>query len=291
MFILNYLFLGFTKILERLPFWFLHFKSDGFYFITYYFIQYRKKVVSQNLRTAFPEKSPKELKSLSRNYYRHLCDLVFEIIKLNKISPEELQDRIKFKDDNLIRNLLENHTNIIFCGAHQGNWEYLPSILQLKFKKQTYAVIKPLSNAFYDRYLSKVRTRFGLKLIPFKQTSRFLNKVKEDQAFLLLPADQSPAKSDPKHWVSFLNQKTAFHPGLDKLASKLESPVVFLEMKKTARSHYEIGSTLIARYPNQMKPNEILEKYVSLLEESIINNPAYWLWSHRRWKHTKTHKQ
>lgn len=290
MFILNYLFLGFTKIFERLPFWFLHLKSDGYFFIIYYFSLYRKKIVSQNLKNAFPEKSAIELKSLSKNYYRHLCDLFFEIIKLNKMSSEELQNRIKFKDDHLIRKLLEDHTNIIFCGGHQGNWEWAGTYLGLKFNKQCYAVVKPLSNVFYERYISRVRTRFGMKLIPFKKTSRFLYSVQKDQAFLMIVADQSPAKIDPKHWVKFLNQITPFYPGIDKLARKLEAPLVFLEIQKTARSYYEIVPTLIAEQPFKMKPNEILEKYVSLLEESINNNPAYWLWSHRRWKHKKTLK-
>lgn len=285
MVILNYLFLGLSKIFERAPFWFLHLKSNGLFFITFYIIRYRKKVVFQNLQNAFPEKSSKELLSLAKSYYRHLCDLVFEIIKSNKMSPEDLISRIHFKDEKQIQDLINKHPNILFCGAHQGNWEWVGSYAQLAFNKQCFAIVKPLSNAFFENYINRIRSRFGLKLIPFKQVSRFLSQIKNDQAILILPADQSPAKSEPKQWLSFLNQETAFSPGIGKLATKLGGPVIFIEIKKTARSYYEITPTIITLNPNQMKSNEILEKYVSLLEESIINNPASWLWSHRRWKH------
>lgn len=290
MFIFNNLILGIARVFERFPFWFLYLKSNAYFFFIYYIFQYRRKVVSQNLKNSFPEKTESELKTISKNYYRHLCDLFFEVVKSNRMDAKELLDRIQFKNESLIHKLSKKHSNILFCFGHQGNWEWLGSYLQLRFNTQNYAVVKPLSNASFDRYLSRIRTRFGLKLIPFKQTPRFLYSVKKDPAFLLIAADQSPAKADQKQWLSFLNQDTAFHPGLGKIATKLMAPVVFLEIKKTSRSYYEINPTLITEHPNQSKQIEILEKYVSLLEESIIKYPAHWLWSHRRWKHTKSNK-
>ena len=39
--------------------------------------------------------------------------------------------------------------------------------------------------------------------------------------------------------------------------------------------------------PASMEPEEILLKYVDKMEEIIRKEPEYYLWSHRRWKHTR----
>ena len=48
-------------IISILPFRLLYFLSDGFYILLYYIIGYRKKVVTNNLKLAFPEKTNQEI--------------------------------------------------------------------------------------------------------------------------------------------------------------------------------------------------------------------------------------
>jgi KDO2-lipid IV(A) lauroyltransferase len=36
-----------------------------------------------------------------------------------------------------------------------------------------------------------------------------------------------------------------------------------------------------------LSENEITETHVRKLEQIIRENPEYWIWSHRRWKHKK----
>jgi len=55
-------------------------------------------------------------------------------------------------------------------------------------------------------------------------------------------------------------------------------------MKKIKRGYYEVEIIDITGKPTETVPKEITEKHVRLLEETILEEPAYWLWSHRRWK-------
>ena len=42
---------------------------------------------------------------------------------------------------------------------------------------------------------------------------------------------------------------------------------------------------LITDKPQQEEPGFICTRYTELLEVTIRRAPAFWLWSHRRWKH------
>jgi Kdo2-lipid IVA lauroyltransferase/acyltransferase len=58
-------------------------------------------------------------------------------------------------------------------------------------------------------------------------------------------------------------------------------------MQKTKRGHYSLTFHLITDKPRETKTHEITEKHTRFLEQIIKEEPAYWLWSHRRWKHKR----
>ena len=76
-----------------LPFWLLYFISDLFYYILYYGIKYRRKIVRKNLELSKVDKSTKDLIRIEKNFYRHLTDVFFEMFKFYSISPDEMKKR------------------------------------------------------------------------------------------------------------------------------------------------------------------------------------------------------
>jgi len=74
----------------------MYFLSDGFYILLYYIIGYRKKVVTNNLKLAFPKKTNQEISLIRKRFYHHLCDMMFEAIKSITISEAEMQKRYVF---------------------------------------------------------------------------------------------------------------------------------------------------------------------------------------------------
>jgi Kdo2-lipid IVA lauroyltransferase/acyltransferase len=54
----------FFRLLSRLPLSVLYLFSDLLYLVARYFIGYRKKVIDENLRFAFPEKSVEERRQI-----------------------------------------------------------------------------------------------------------------------------------------------------------------------------------------------------------------------------------
>ncbi len=283
--LLFYLFFGFTWLLAQLPRFILSFLSELTFLIIYYVVGYRKKVVKQNLKNSFPNKTTKELKKIERKFFRHLCDMMFENIFLMHASKRRVASICKFNNLELIDDLYKRNRSFIQVSGHYGNWE-LYSLMRLHIDFNIAAIYKPLSNKRFEKLLNNARERFGCFTAPMKDTLRVMIQHRQENKPLQigLVADQTPARGDIRYWTTFLNQQTAVFLGVEKLAQKFDYPVVFSVMKKKKRWHYEVYFELLTETPNNFKPYELTELHLKRLEKDIIEQPEFWLWSHRRWK-------
>jgi KDO2-lipid IV(A) lauroyltransferase len=59
---------------------------------------------------------------------------------------------------------------------------------------------------------------------------------------------------------------------------------VYFQLKKVKRGYYEIEFQLLTTDPRSLSYGQLTEQHVQLLEQSILDEPCYWLWSHKRWK-------
>lgn len=276
----------FFKFISRLPFPVLYFISGVLYFVTYKLLGYRKKVVFNNLRNSFPEKSEKEIKVIADGFYLHLCDLVVESIKLLTISQNDIQKRLTIKGIDEPLKYLENGQSIITLTGHTGNWEWLLQACQLSSPFKAQAVYKPLSSPFFDNLMLKIRTRFGAQLLPMTKVPRFVLGNKNETWVLAMVADQTPLKSEIQFVNTFLNQRTPWFVGGEKIAQLAETPVFYVGMNKLKRGFYEVFFEKISDKAQKEKDHyPVIDSFSKRLEQNIHQNPSFWLWSHRRWKH------
>ncbi len=267
----------------------LYFISDYFlYPLIYYLIQYRKKVVFQNLRSAFPEKSNEEILTIAKRFYHYFCDILVETIKLIHISEKEYKKRIKFKNREIIDELYHKGYNIIAVTAHFGNWEWLSGVSDAT-PYQNMSLYKPLSNKYFEKILTRIRTRFGAHLVPINETMRRMVEYRKKGIRILscFIADQTPLRSHIQYWTKFLNQDTPMYLGAEKLAKHFNQAVIFLKILRTQRGYYEIEIVKLFEDVSQLREHEITESHVKELEKLIREKPEYWLWTHRRWKYKK----
>ena len=161
------------KLHAILPMRILYILSDILYFPLYYIVHYRRKLVSENLRKAFPDKTDKELKQLEQKFYHHFCDYIVETIKLMHISDEEMRRRMKFEQVEIIDRLFAENRSIIILLGHFGNWEWVPSVtLWTRTPDVMFAQIyRPLKNKWFDRFFLKLRSRFGSVCIAKQDTN------------------------------------------------------------------------------------------------------------------------
>lgn len=259
--------------------------ADILYIIIYKIGRYRVKVVRENLKNAFPEKSEQERKNIERKFYLHLCDFFVETMQVMHMRESEIKRRFKYLNVEIFENYINQGRSVITVMGHYGNWE-LNIGFPLWFNCNSMATYKPLNSSYFNYRMQKSRERFGLKVISMRQTAKKMLEYsnKGVPTILALIADQAPMNSESDFWIKFLNQNTAIFLGPEKIARKIDAPVVFLDIQKVKRGYYNVTIQTIVEDSCKTADGEITKAHVRKLEEQIRNKPEYWLWSHRRWK-------
>lgn len=276
--------------LSLLPLFLLYRLADAFYLVIFYVFKYRRKVVKENLYHAFPSKSAAELNAIEKDYYKFLSSLFVEIIKMKSISKKELNKRVKFKNADLVEAYLQNNESVLFCSSHYGNYEWVCMAIGLNFSGQHYPIYKPLSSAAFDQWFLTMRSKFGNNMVAMRQTLRSIQASKNTASMFTFGSDQAPSKEESIYWTRFLNQETSVQLGIEKIAKKTNRPVFYLKINYLERGYYEVDCVPICLQPDQTRQFEITEAHTHFLEEMIEEKPAYWLWSHRRWKYKPENK-
>ena len=273
-------------IISILPFRLLYFLSDGFYALLYYIIGYRKKVVTNNLKLAFPEKTNQEISLIRKRFYHHLCDMMFEAIKSITISEAEMQKRYVFTNVEEIHKLEKENRSIVLFMGHYASWEWI-FILQTHVNHKGYAVYKRLSNKYFDALVKRIRAKYNSHLITTKETFSILIKAKENNelTFNGFVFDQSPKLNKAVYWQEFMGIEVPVHVGAEILAKRLDMVTLFLKVKKVKRGHYEATFLDINRNTKDYADFELTDLALKRVEEQINEAPEYYFWTHKRWKH------
>ena len=282
----TYILLGIIYLTSLLPHWVLYRLSDFNFFFIYYVFGYRKKVVYENLKNSFPEKSHEELKEIEKKFFHHLTDVIMETVKEFSISKKSIKKRFKFVNPEVFQQHYDNGKSVMMTMGHYGNWEYGVTA-PLWVPQECWAVYGKIENPVFDKYLVRTRERFGFTLFPMEETYNVMLEHKQGDKLYMFMADQSPHHAKIKHWLPFLNQETPVHKGAEKLSKMMDLAVVFIDIQKVKRGYYEITAHTLYDNPKETAENEITDKYFEILEKVIQKNPEYWLWSHKRWKYKR----
>lgn len=280
-------------LFSALPFSVLYLFSDFNYFWMYRVGRYRRKVVRRNLKNSFPEKSDAERLRIERKFFRYLSDYMLEDLKLLHMSEEDLYRRMTYKNTEQYLELTEKYGGIIVMIPHYANYEWLIGMgAVMKPEDVPAQVYKPLRDKYLDELFKKIRSRFGGYNIPKHSTAREIIKLKRAGKKMVvgLITDQWPS-GDEKHWTVFLGQETAFLNGAERIAKMMSFPVFYCELTKSRRGYCEAEFKLMTETPKETAEGEITEMFANRLEQTIQREPAYWLWSHKRWKATRAEEE
>lgn len=284
----NTILVGILIGMSYLPFWALFGISDFIFLLLRYIVKYRYKVITENLTHAFPVKSESEIKTITNKFYRHFCDVFVETIKEYSISEKQMNERMKYNNIDLLNEQYDKGRSIILLSMHYNNWEWNSS-LPLMSKHKMIVLYNPIrGNQAFEKFLFKSRSRWGCKMVPVHKSRRIVFDIAKMKipAILALGADQA-APADSKLWTLFFNREAPFFSGPEKIAHFSNEPVFLLFTRKVKRGKYEADFIPLFDKPKEVEPREILLTYIRKMEEIICEEPEYYLWSHRRWKHSR----
>jgi Kdo2-lipid IVA lauroyltransferase/acyltransferase len=270
----------FIRLLSRFPLWLLYGLSDFLFFTGYYLLKYRRRLVQENLRSSFPEKSDLEIHQIEKAFYKNLCDYAVESLKLLTITKEELSRRMVYKNPELIEQYKANNQSILLLSSHQFNWEWLLVSGSFTLPVEIDFVYQSVSNNFFDEVIQRDRV------------AREIIKRKSKKRGIAIVADQYPGYGhDKKYHTTFLNQETVFFYGCQQMAQLTQFPALYAVITKVKRGYYECTVVTIGEPPYTKDNDNVVENYVRAVEKRILEDPSGWLWSHNRWKKRHVEKQ
>lgn len=304
--------------LSKLPFFVLHRVSDFAFVLIFYVVRYRRRVVRENLLHAFPEKSVEERAQIERQFFRNFCDLIIEVVKNFSLTSAELQARCRLMTPSIFEELWREKVNVTGISSHLANWEILALSLSANSKHLCYGVYKPLSDVKMDQFIIKSRQRFGIQMIPMKSVRQKMDHPDRSPVLLGLLSDQAPHDYSKAFQVKFLGVDTYVVPGPGVITVERGLIPIWGWMRRVGRSKFEWGverldhilasnrgaatylasnwssddRQQIARIAQAHGLSEeraaqalaLTKEFCARLEARIRENPADWLWSHRRWK-------
>jgi len=287
-----YLLYGIAYSISLLPFRVLYLLSDFFFIIVYHIVGYRRKLVQKNLESSFPEKTEQERKKIEKQFYLWFCDYFVEAIKLLNISDKKLLRHIEFRGAEEIEKCFDRGQNCAAILGHYCNWEWL-SASGLAYKRYHNAVIgliyHPLNNDAFDRLFIDVRSAHGGICVPKEKILRHLIECKQQGRPYLFGyiSDQQPRWKNIHLWIPFLNHETAVFTGGERIMRKANDAVFYVDMERPRRGYYTCTFKKITDDITSLPENEVTTRFFQMLEENIRRQPAFYLWTHNRWKRTK----
>ena len=276
------------KLISYIPFRALYVLSDGLYYLLYYIIRYRRKIVRKNLTESFPTLKGKEILQVEKKFYRYFTDQVLESCKMATISPEEMKKHMKFTNIEAANAVFKEGKSIALYMGHYGNWEWISSIpLWVAEGVTSVQIYHKLRNDNTNRLILNMRERLGAISVEMRKTARYITEITNTNQVSVIGfiADQSPKKKEVRYFLPFLHHRTPILVGTEKIVKHYGFEAWFLDMKRVKRGYYEAELIRMHEESASLPDFELTEIYFRMLEKMIQERPELYLWTHNRFKH------
>ena len=274
-------------ILSILPLQLLFIFSDVIYFLLYYVFGYRKNVVRNNLRLAFPEKTKDERLEIEKKSFKHFVDIFMLMIKSFTISEKEVLRRMHLTNPEVLEKVVKNGKGLVMLTGHYANWEWTIHLIRPFLPFDLFAAYKKINNKYFDRAQIKSRNKFGSHLILNKDFYKLIytNKKEGKLGLYGLISDQSPLLDHKVHWGNFMGLRVPLITGPELLAKRFDLTYTYLHTKRLKRGYYESTLEVLSENPNDFANYELTNLYFQELEKQIRKAPEFYFWTHKRFKH------
>lgn len=250
------------------------------------FFFYRNHIIKSNIDNAFNNSNIDHKKQIINGFRRYFLNLICEIIKMISVNNSFYNNRITIKNIEILDQYYDRNQTIVLMMGHHNNWEWAGQIISIKSKQKFVSVYKKLSSSFFDYLMINLRKKNGADVIEMNDIIKHIYDDKECKIIGLI-ADQNPIVTYSTTWTKFFKQSVPVIDGPEKIARKLNFPVLFCNMNKIKDGYYTISFEVIDENPKTSNSGDITNKFFNRLEEKIKEEPNNYLWSHNRWKHKK----
>jgi KDO2-lipid IV(A) lauroyltransferase len=272
------------KFLSRLPMRALYAFSTFLYWLAFYVVRHRHQVIREQLAKVFPDSSDAEREVIHKQFLGNFCDVMLEVLKSASMAEDDMRAHVQISNIDAARRYLDAGQSVMFVTSHLCNWEWLLHGVTLHLGYPVDAAYKPLHDQWAERLMLKIRSRFGARLVPAKDLLADFLRRRGIVRAVAMNADQAPVSTDKRYWTRFLGQDTAFYIGAEQIARATRLPIIYMVMRRIRRGFYQVELKPLWDGREVIEPNTVTERYARACEIDVLESPADWLWSYRRWR-------
>jgi KDO2-lipid IV(A) lauroyltransferase len=250
------------------------------------------RIGRENLKAAFPEKSPEEIEKILAGVWDNLGRIGAEFAHLDNIwdydaDHPEKPSRIEFspRSKQLFDMLRDDGKPAIFFASHLGNWE-LPALGAVAHGLDAAILFRRPNSEAADRAIERTRKVKMGTLIPAGRDAPFkLGQALQNGQHVAMLVDQWFTNGVD---VTFFGRKTKANPTLARLVRQVECPIhgVRIIRLPNHRFHAELSEEVkpVRDASGQIDIQGTMQAVTDVVEGWVREYPDQWLWLHRRWR-------
>ncbi len=264
--------------------------ASGLGFFAYKILRIRQKIVLDNLKHAFPEKSYKELNAIALQTYQNFARMTLEYIRFPRLNKENILAHCTFEGLEHLDWVIQHGKGAVFVAGHFGNWELMGAAIAQSGYPISFLVGEQ-HNKYVDDMMNKHRAMMGIGIIHMGIAVRGVIKALRNNGWVAMLSDQD-ARQDGI-FVNFMGRPASTPQGPAVFALKTGAPIIFGTPVRQSNGQHLFKFDLLRfnhlKGQNPENIREVTQAYTALLEKYIRRYPDHWFWMHRRWK-TKPHQ-
>jgi Kdo2-lipid IVA lauroyltransferase/acyltransferase len=256
--------------------------------LAFYLDEKHRWICLKNLEAAFPCLRPAQRWDLARRSFENAGRTFLEFPGLLRRRPEDILGSVRYLGFEHCQEAWERGKGVLFLTGHLGNWEIMALSQGYRKTPPLAFVARPLDNPYFDRWVNRIRTRSGNRLIRKRGALRpVLRSLREGYAVGML-MDQKVLGSQGV-WVDFFFHPAGTSAAIAYLAVRTGAPVVPIYAVRdpsggthTVYTEPEVPVSRTGRV--DLDVLETTRRCQKRLESIIRKHPDQWFWMHRRWR-------
>ncbi|MBD3425766.1 MAG: hypothetical protein GF409_00885 [Candidatus Omnitrophica bacterium] len=244
----------------------------------------RNRIAYSNLKAAFAEeKSPRQLKRITKGVYRNMAQTFAEILCLTKVDRDYVERYVEVTNFERVQNASENPGGMILLSAHFGNWELSTMVSIMKgFKLHLLARDQKMKRL--NELLNLLRESKGNAVIRKGTDVKKIFRVLHKGGGVGILGDQNAGANG--QLLDFFGRPASTAVGPFRIAQKSGACILPAFIHRRKGPYHEEVLEPVMRIGKDEDIIPYMREYNRLLEKHVREYPEQWLWMHKRWKVT-----
>lgn len=249
----------------------------------------RNRVALANLRLVFPGCDDTELRLISRESLAEMGRCAVDWARIANASADEIRHRVEIVGIEHLVAAAAGGKGAFGATLHYGSWELIPAAFRAHLPDLPVAVVgRELRNAGLYRMIVSRRERDGTLIVP--QEARAVLRALRAGRVVGVLVDQYATARKGGVLVPFLGIEAWSNAGPALLSLRTGAPIVPAHIHRIAGGRHRIVLEPAIKPPatgdREADIIELTTRLAEVLGRVVREEPAPWLWSHRRFRHS-----